>query len=312
MKILNFRLLFFAALFAITFNSCKHESENIFNMFDDVKVTYHGDHPFSVTDYKEVNDGDSVYIDYTITSAKKDMYRVDIHEAGVNTSGTRINIGNSERRSYSGVLKLKVDKKVGKTTYRVYALDKDGVFIGDGYKSVTINVLPNYTHLPNRRLYLPDTTAKVLPSYYSISTGKTYSYTTGKDFSSSIDFGVYRRQVTTGTTTSYIYNIYSLSATPLPLTVYNIADWAKRNTLFSQPTNNNQTSAFNNVLTGQQLVTEAKKRTINLTQTTNGFILGSIVSFLTPEGKYGVFLVNAITQDSFGNPILDISVKVEK
>ena len=72
--------------------SCKKEGENVFNMFEGVTVTFNANSPYSITGYKEVNNGDSVYIDFTIRSADKDMYEVWFLEAGQNSPKLKIPI----------------------------------------------------------------------------------------------------------------------------------------------------------------------------------------------------------------------------
>ncbi|WP_026903126.1 hypothetical protein [Pedobacter glucosidilyticus] len=291
----------------ISLSSCEKESENIFNMFTDVTVTFKGDHPFSVTDYKEVNDGDSVYIDYTVTSAKQDMYQINVLEVGSAVPFLRIPITDeTKRRSFSGVVKLRANVKSGKTSYRVWPVDRRGVYMGDGYKQVTIDVKPNFNHISNRRVYLPDTVAKVLPCYFSIKTGNTYSYTTGEASSADIDFGIFRTSSTTP-----VINLYSLSANPLPFAPYNISTWTKRATLFSAPVNGHANTFNNTLRTGTIVETEARRRTINLRATTTGLVAGSAVYFLTPENKYGCILVNAVSTDIEGKPFINISVKVQ-
>ena len=141
MKIKNIKKLFLAGLGIILLGSCAKKSDNIFNMFDDVTVTYNNRSPLAVTDYKLVNDGDSVYVDYTINSAAEDMYSITVErsagaQSGIERTITRIT-DDSRRRSYSDVIKLKMNRD-GQTSYRVYALNQKGTYIGDGYKKVTI------------------------------------------------------------------------------------------------------------------------------------------------------------------------------
>jgi hypothetical protein len=62
MKNIKIRRFGMAILLLFILAACKKESTNIFNMFD-VQVELHTTHPFSVGEYKEVNDGDSIYID---------------------------------------------------------------------------------------------------------------------------------------------------------------------------------------------------------------------------------------------------------
>ena len=301
-----------------TATSCKKESENIFNMFTDVSVTYNGDHPLSVTDYKLVNDGDSVYIDYTIISAKEDMYFIVVEKSeGSKQEQQRSSISitdDSQRRTYSGRVKLKMLRD-GKTSYRVYPMNKQNYFMGDGGKSVTIEVRPSYINIVNRRLFAPDTTTRVAPCYFSIKRGESFSYSNGKENSADIDFGLYRTWRVDQSTnkTIFTYNIYALNASPNPLGIYDINSWQKRAILFRAPVSGG-TSVFTNTLSSSlSIEAEAKKTgSFNLKQTSAALDGGFLIYFLTPEGKYGAIHVNAVTKDLNEKPYLDISVKVQK
>ena len=307
------------ALFAATCiaSSCKKDSENIFNMFSDVAVTCHGDHPLSVTDYKLVNDGDSVYIDYTITSAKEDMYSVVVERSDNRVSRTTIKItDDTKRRSYSDVVKLKILRD-GKTSYRVYGLNEKGYFIGDGGKTIVIESAASYNHIPNRKLYLPDTVTKVNPSYFSIAKNGTFNYTEASANPGDIDFGVYRNMLTkveNGTTTiSYEYFLYTPIANPNPLTVYDMSGWATKRAVYFGSTNTNKTNDFRTLLVSSTVLeTEAKKKKFDLTKSSAKLAAGNLIYFLTPEGKYGSIHINAITKDIDGKPYVDVSVKVQK
>ncbi|MFC5282773.1 hypothetical protein [Pedobacter alpinus] len=308
-----------AGLFTLA--SCKKESQNIFNMFTDVTVTYNGTHPFSVTDYKLVNDGDSVYIDYTVNSAEEDMYFITVEKVG-GASGnsperTVTPITNeAERRSYSRVLKFRMQRD-GKTTYRVFASNSKNVFIGDGYKSVTIEGRPSYTFLANRFVYAPDTLEKIRPSFYSIAQGTTFSYTNGFSNSAAIDFGIWRRQDVPPRQNMFVYNLYALDRTPNPLTVYDVSTWTKRATRFST-IRSGGTNIFLYTLTSSSIIeSNARSANPNLTGTASttspaALSAGNIVYFVTPEGKYGCILVNAVAKDYEGRDYLSISVKVQR
>nr|WP_199082528.1 hypothetical protein [Pedobacter sp. ASV19] len=300
------------ALVAVLFLcSCKKETTNIFNMFEDVKVTYRANSPYAVTDYKEVNPGDSVYLEYTIESAKKGMYAVCIFETSA-AIPSKIFLNSSQRRSYSGIVKLKMDTRVGKTSYRIWALDSAGIYLGDGYKSVTIDVRSDYKYWTSRELYIPDTVAKVKNCYYSLNTGALYSYSNGAANSDKIDLGLYRVPVVaTNGVVSYVYNIYALDANPLPFTSYDISSWTKRGTLFAAP-KTGQSAAFLALRTGAQILTAGKSAKPTLKAITTGLAAGSLFYFLTPEGKYGAFYVNSISSNNPEKGVfLNVDVKIQ-
>lgn len=324
MKNKNIQLFSFLCVGLLLLASCKKDAENIFNMFTDVTVTFKGDHPFSVTDYKLVNDGDSVYIDYTITSAKEDMFFLGVEVVGATgsngTSPTRTVTSitdPSERRSLSRVIKLRAQRD-GKVSYRIYALNSKNIYIGDGYKRVTIDVRPSYNLISNRRIYAPDTTTRVNTSFYSFSRGQAFSFTDGQTNSANIDFGIWRRpDPRIDQAGQFIYNYYSLNAATNPFPTYDISTWTKRATVFSNPVTNHTNTFLFNLVSASTIEEQARTRTINVTSTNfttwqAGLAPGNVIYFLTPEGKYGAFLVNAVTRDYDGKPYVNITVKMQK
>ena len=286
-----FPILLLTLLFA-----CKKEGDNVFNMFDDVSITYHNNSPYSITGYKEVNDGDSVFIDFTIKSPNRDMYQVWLLETGTENASMKIPItDDSQRREFSHVIKLKADKRAGKTSYRVFPVDKDLVYMGDGHKQVTIDVRPNYTFLTERYAYSPDS-QKVKKCFFSLSTGEAFSYSEGKQNEAKIDFVVDTILVPRPNTPN-TYEIktvmYALDAPDSPLySFYDLSSWNKRNTVFSTAVNAGTT--FTNFKTGSQIRAAAEKAKPDK----KGPIeikTGQLVYFKTHEGKYGALKIETIT-----------------
>ncbi|TJZ62151.1 hypothetical protein FAZ15_06480 [Sphingobacterium olei] len=312
-------LAFLTVITLATLSSCSVESENIFTMFKDVNVTFHDDSPYAVTDYKRVNDGDSVHISFTISSANKDMIKIVVDSTRGNGAGqvaTReFATKEHERRSYSGKIKFKMARD-GKTTFRIWALDDKNIYIGDGYKTVTVEGTASYTHLASRTVYAPWGGGDV-NTFYSLGKGRSFNYAEGQANSADIDFGIY---VLSDTRPAHLnraaFNLYSISTPVNPLPEYDISSWEKRETLFSAPITGSL-STFNDVLASSSMIEqEAKKRTINLTHTNvtnwdSALGPGCMVYFLTPEGKYGALLVNQTSADFDRRPYLAISTKVQ-
>ncbi|MVN92655.1 hypothetical protein [Mucilaginibacter aquatilis] len=319
MKIRNLKKIIVAVGCVALLSACKKDSQNIFNMFNDVTVTYNNSSPLAVTDYKLVNDGDSVYIDYTINSAVEDIYSVVVERTagGKGNAIERNTIAvsdNSRRRAYRDLLKLKIQRD-GKLSYRVYALNQKGVYIGDGYKKVVIEGKPSYTFLTNRVIYLPDTLGKILPSFFSLRDGVSYSYTDGLANSSKIDFGIYRRP-TTDASNPWVYNLYATNVPVNPLTVYDISAWQKRATKFAAPqTSQNDPFTYTAVSASViESLVKARNPTLSATVATTygtGLLPGSSISFLTPEGKYGILFINAVSSDLDRKPFINVSVKIQ-
>ncbi|WP_316828004.1 hypothetical protein [Pedobacter miscanthi] len=298
-------------LAALLFTACKKETTNIFNMFEDVTVTYSAKSPFAVTSYKDVNVGDSVYLEYTIESPKTDMYVACIFETS-SAIPTKIALDDTQRKKASGVVKLKMDTRVGLISYRIWALDKGGIYLGDGYKTITLNVLPDYKYWSSREIFIPDTLTKLANSYISLTTGQLYNYSNGKENTDKIDLGLYRAPVSANGVNGYVYGVYALDANPLPFTAYDISTWTnKRATLVAAP-KTGQASAFLNLRTGAQILTAGKSAKPTLKSITTGLAAGSLFYFLTPEGKYGAFYVNSISSNNSSRGVfLNIDVKIQ-
>jgi len=314
--------VYLLVLVTATLASCSVESDSIFTMFKDVKITFHDDSPYTVTDYRKYNDGDSVHISFTITSENEDMMKLVV-DSTIGTggqNGTReFALKPEERRSYSGRLRFKMSRD-GKATFRIFALDRMNVYMGDGYKSVTVEGAPSYSILADRKLYKPNPDRLELPTFYSIRQGKTYTYAEGLANSADIDFGIYNEiDQTQANLGRIVYNIYSISTETNPYPAFDISNWEKRQTLFSAPVRNasGPSGFFNSVLnSSSRIEEEAKKQNINLTHTSfteyaTGLNAGTMVYFLTPEGKYGAMLINQNTVDAEGNDYLSISTKIQ-
>ncbi len=292
-----------------TLLSCKREGDNIFNLFEDVSVTLHEDDERNIGTYKDVAVGDSIFVDFTISSAAKDMHQVWIFYNGAGAAALRIPLSETEKRSFRYVYKIKADK-VGLSSFRIMAVDKEGVFMGDGYKSVTYNVQSDYAHLNNRILYMPDSVAQRSACFINLMEGKTYTYAEAKANPEKIDFGLYRTYtVGSNGTITYSYNLYSLSLNTIPFKAFDFTDLAGkgRATYFSGIQNNQATAFLNTLTSGSTIQSNAiSRKTTNLSL--NDLKVGSMFYFKTPDEKYGVVIVNALSGFD-NNRYLNISIK---
>ena len=316
-------------LCVIVFTSCKKEAANIFNMFEDVTVTFNNSDPRCVTDYKVINDKDEVWIDFTINSAKEDMYSYIFEVSSGTREATRYTVtitDPAQRRSFSSIIKLPNSAfpaaalRDGKQSFRICALNEKGIFIGDGYKKVTVDVNPSFMIYANRDIYLPDTVAKSLPSFFSLNDATSFSYTNAPVNAAKIDFGIYRKPGSNSTTQTptWVVNLYSPSVATNPLTVYDISGFnPKRATKFSQPVTGQANAFLTTAISGSSIETLAKARAITFNETTqttpaNGLAAGNAVYFLTPEGKYGIIYINTVSSDLQKRPFINVSVKVQR
>ncbi|WP_437919073.1 hypothetical protein [Sphingobacterium sp. LRF_L2] len=313
-------LAFLTVLALATLGSCSVESENIFNMFEDVKITFHDDSDYTVTDYRKYNDGDSVHISFTITSANKDMIKLVVDSTigtGATNGKREFALKESERRSYTGRIRFKIQRD-GKATFRIYALDDMNVYMGDGYKSVTVEGAPSYTLLADRKVYRPNPDKPELPTFYSIAKGKAYTYAEGLANAADIDFGIYYGVDTTISNLGrVVYNLYSTTTEPNPYPAFDISNWEKRPTLFSAMIESSAASIFNNsLISSSRIEEEAKKQVIDQTHTDFDTYAKAIKAdrmfyFLTPEGKYGALYIKQNTIDANGDDYLSILTKIQ-
>ncbi|MBW4891880.1 hypothetical protein KXQ82_19305 [Mucilaginibacter sp. HMF5004] len=306
--------------FAIVFGSCKKEGPNIFNMFTDVKVEFSNADPRNIVDYKQVKVGDEVWIDYTITSDKDDMYGVYLLEVGNSTPVLKTVLDPTMRRVATGHIVLN-PARTGLISYRIYPVDKIGVYMGDGYKKLTIEVINDlsfvterYAEIPNPYIKIDSLTgnynyvypisipnyAATAQSFFSLTDAQAYSYTDGAANSAKIDLGIYYKPTVTRTvnaTTGVVtitnvahYYFYSpgVSPSPVPPTLgFNFSGWTAKGTTFSAAQAN---TVFTGFKTGQQVAAAGAKVAVNLTNPE--FVAGSAYYFKTTDGKYGIIWVH--------------------
>ena len=88
----------------VSFVSCKKNVPNIFNMFD-VTVDLHSNSPYSLKETQTLSEGDSIYFDFTIKSPTQEMYQVALFQVGAALPNLRITLDESDKHSYTGVIK---------------------------------------------------------------------------------------------------------------------------------------------------------------------------------------------------------------
>lgn len=299
----------FVLLLLATLVSCKREGDNIFNLFGDISVTLHMENEHNIGTYKDVAVGDSIFVDFTISSKSKDMHQVWIFYNGAGAAVLKIPLEETEKRSFRYVYKIRADK-VGESTFRIMAVDKEGVFMGDGYTSVTYNVLSDYVHLNNRVLNMPDSVNRSSACFIDLVEGKTYTYAEAKLHPEKIDLGMYRTyKVESNGNITYQYSIYSLQAAPIPFGAFDFTGLAgKGRVTYFSGIQNNQASSFLNTLTSGQVIqaNAISRKTTNLKL--EDLKVGSLFYFKTPDEKYGVVIVNALSGFD-NNRYLNISIK---
>ncbi|HLO38455.1 MAG TPA: hypothetical protein VK173_08195, partial [Lacibacter sp.] len=158
-----------------------------------------GNSKIYVTGDVTVNPKDSIFFDFTITSAK-DMGFVSIQKNPVNQTAfvVKDTLNASQKNSYSAMKGLQADSINGPVVYRIVAHTSNGTYIG--HKDVVVTVNPDFSFWSYRIVQVPDSVSKTNKCYYSTRDGKLYSYTDGAANSASIDFGYFWDTTGRGTT----------------------------------------------------------------------------------------------------------------
>lgn len=272
---------------------------------DDYSVTveYKSSGAKYVTGNLTISPKDSLFFDFTITSAVADIAVVEIQKN--NAKIDTFKMAGSGVRSFSALKKYMSDSASGDYTYRILARDAKGVFLGDGDKQIKVTITPDFVFHSYRFLYVPDSTAKTNKCYLSTVDGKVYSYTDGAAKSADIDFGYFYDTTTTGAPK---HTIYALTASAfLP---YDISTWTKNATILKKGT----TPAFSTLLSSGGLNSAGIS---NLASGTSNKVTalasGNLVFFRTAKGKYGCLQVNFIEgSNASPNTYLNVDVKVQK
>lgn len=324
------------------FGSCKKEGPNIFNMFGGLQIEFHTTDPKDVKEGEQtVNVSDQLQIDYTVTSADADMYGLVLIETGANT-GTKIAVGPTERRVKSGIQALPAISRTGPISYRLYATDKTGTYIGDGYKEITLNVVNDFTFVTERFVSIPNTTIKIdtnktilansvvsyplvdatKASFFSIANATAYNFKDAAANSANIDFGTYLKVLLTYTadstdptnkakgTITPVVHFYGYSPgvtpSPLPFPDFTFTGWTPKGTLFSAAQAN---TVFTAIKTGKQISDAAAK--IAVTLTNPEFVSGSCYYFKTTDGKYGMIYPHDIGSDRLHPLYINFWIKMQ-
>lgn len=325
MKLLNIKLMIWGMALSLLLVSCAKEAPNIFNMFD-VTLDLQIDKTAGADGLIELDASDSVTVNYTIACPSDDIYGVALLKAG-QTTPLVSNV--SATRKATGTYKLYAkDMGVGFTSYRIWAVNRASVYLGDGYKTIRFRVKTEFNYFTNRFVYAADTAGKQT-AFISLSNGVSYNYADASAKSDIIDLGVYVSRKDTvvkfngvdSTVTYYPLAVYSPAASPMPNPLYDFSKWAKRGTVFSTPEDGTEEKLRVNFNTAAKIGDEAKKKTFaSVIQTgydkraegdRNNVFTSKFVFFKTPEGKYGVILFNVAKKDSYGKVYINLSWRVQ-
>jgi len=256
-----------------------------------VTVDYKAGNAKNLTGNVAINPKDSIILDFTISSATEDMAVIEIQKNGARIDTFRVSDAN--KRSFSGVKRYMSDSIAGDYTYRVFARNRRGVFIGDGNKSIKVTINPDFHFWSFKTLAVPDTVAKTNKSFFVSTTGDVLSFVQGAANSALIDFGYFFDTTAAGAPRHTIYALGANRFAP-----HNLTTWTRNATVFRKI----NSPAFSALTSGGS------------TTAATALAPGNLVYFRTAAGKFGCIQINYI--NDFGaiqsQSYINIDVKVQK
>ena len=269
-----------------------------------VTVNFNSGNPKNLTGDIAINPKDSIILDFTIASSTEEMAVIEIQKNGARID--TFNVSGANKMTFSGIKRYMSDSIAGDYTYRVFARNKRGIFIGDGNKSIKVTINPDFLFWSFKTLAVPDSVVKSNKSFFASSTGEELSFLQGAAKSGLIDFGYFFDTTTVGAPKHTIYALGANKFAP-----HNLTTWTRNATVFKKAT----TPAFSALTSGGSLRSAG---ILNLTSgtTTSATALapGNLVYFRTAAGKFGCIQVNFI--NDFGaiqsQSYISIDVKVQK
>ena len=269
-----------------------------------VTVDYKGGNAKNLTGNVSLNPKDSIILDFTISSSTEEMAVIEIQKNGARIDTFKVSGAN--KMTFSGVKRYMSDSIAGDYTYRVFARNSKGVFIGDGNKSIKVTINPDFLFWSFKTLAVPDSVVKSNKSFFASSTGEELSFLQGAAKSAQIDFGYFFDTTTVGAPKHTIYALGANKFAP-----HNLTTWTRNATVFKKVSS----PAFSTLTSGGSLRSAG---ILNLTSgtTTSATALapGNLVYFRTAAGKFGCIQINFI--NDFGaiqsQSYISIDVKVQK
>jgi hypothetical protein len=269
-----------------------------------VTVDYKGGNAKNITGNISLNPKDSIILDFTISSSSEEMAVVEIQKNGAKID--TFNVSGANKMTFSGVKRYQSDSIAGDYTYRVFARNKKGIYIGDGGKSIKVSINPDFIYWSYKNLAVPDSVAKSNKSFFVSTSGDVLNYVQGAANSAQIDFGYFFDTTTVGAPKHTIYALGANKFAP-----HDLSTWTKNATVFKKV----NTPAFSTLTSGSAI---AAAGVLNLktgaTTTANALASGNLVYFRTAAGKYGCIQINFI--NDFGamqsQSYINIDVKVQR
>ncbi|TCC90014.1 hypothetical protein EZ428_12015 [Pedobacter frigiditerrae] len=288
MKTKNIILSAILGLTTIVFSCKKIDIPNS----NKVNVTFANPAANYVTENITVSPNAVIKFNFTISS-ESEMETVFIMKNLTEISKETV---TTNKLSFTSDKTFAADAAPGVYTYRFLAKDKAGVYMGERKLTITVTNNNDFNYFTVKKLIVPDTTTKINPTYYSLSTNEAFSYTTGATKSNLIDFGYFWDPAIQSGTTPKGHTIYALNITPIPapLSIYDISTFTKNATLLKVITS----PTFANLNSSTLLQSTGVSQLASGTSTSINQAVGKTILFKTVAGKYGALQITYANQEN--------------
>jgi hypothetical protein len=302
----HFNLLLVSLLLVVSgvFTSCKDDTEN------DATISFLSKSGYVSAD-AEVVKGGTFKIAWSATCTSSDMKYVSITKDDADITGWNLKEIDSDYKSaYTDSATLTASSNTGSYTYTITVYDKDEAKLAS--VSVVITVTEDYTTYTSKLLY-DALSAGTSKTFFSSSTGSTYTVSEAVSAASSVDFGFLYDQAYS-TTKACLISFDSYSSTGN----YTSSLTGSYNATYFKISSE---SVYTAATTASALASAYTSGTTptSISGYTQGKIVGTIsagdyIAFKTASSKYGIIYVSAISRDSessSNSQTMTITVKVQ-
>ncbi len=302
-----------AVVLASMLASCVKQIDPLIQTSNTATINFIAAGPKFLTSDITVNPGDSIQFSYSVTNTQRMKY-VSLVKNAINGDIFKDAIGsNADHYSFSAVKKIVADVVPGSYYYKVVTRDTLGVYLGDS-KPIIVTVRPDFVYYTNKRLYVPDTTAKSNKTYFNFATETAYSYSDilANKNSDQIDIGFcWDPAIASGTTPKGI-TLYNLNASPIPApaSIYDISTFTKNLTVLKLFTG----LTWVNINAGSVIKAQCATAFATTSAANNSLTSlasGSIILFRTPSGRCGAMQITYISANASAGPGTYINFEVK-
>jgi len=306
-------IIFYSAIILATLATSCVKVIDKFNS-NNLTVTFNNQGSLFLTGDKTVNPKDSIKFSYSVVCTQPMSYLTLTKN---DTEIARDSVKTGDRTTISNLVKKFVaDTIPGQYIYKVVARDNTGIYLGAS-DPIIVTITSDFNYYTNKRIYVPDTTAKTNKTYFNLTTETAYSYSDiiANKNSDQIDLGFYWDPAIASGTTPKGISLYNLGSSFATSTVsfYDISTFTKNLTAMVKYSGSTSWLNFNSGGFIKAQCATALKTIGTSNYYLSGLAAGNIILFKTASGKYGALNILYVSQSSAGpGTYINFEVKMPK